>query len=54
MTVKTIRRISAVIAALGFLLMLTETVSGGPWIGNFIGVAMLIVGTEVFRRTSKA
>lgn len=54
MTAKTIRRISAVITALGFLLMLTETVSGGPWIGNFIGVAMLIVGTEVFRRTGKA
>lgn len=53
MTVKTIRRISAVIAVIGLFLVLSETASGGPWIGNFIGLAMLIVGTRVARRTGK-
>ena len=51
MTAKTIRRISAVIAALGFLLMLTETVDGGPWAGTFVGLAMFCVGVYAMRRT---
>ena len=39
----TIKKISAAVAALGFLLMLTE-LHGGPWAGTFIGAALLILG----------
>lgn len=51
MKTKTIRRISAIISALGFLLMLTETVDGGPWAGTFIGLALFAGGIVAMRRT---
>ncbi len=49
MTTKTIRRISAVIAAMGFLFMLTEK-AGGPWAGTFIGLAMFCAGVAILKR----
>lgn len=39
----TVKKISAAVAALGFLLMLTE-LHGGPWAGTFIGAALLVCG----------
>lgn len=38
-----IRNLAAGIAALGFLLMLTE-LNGGPWAGTFLGAALFILG----------
>lgn len=38
-----IKNISVAVAALGFLLTLTE-LRGGPWAGTFIGAALLILG----------
>lgn len=38
-----IKKISVAVAALGFLLTLTE-LHGGPWAGTFIGAALLILG----------
>ena len=39
----TIKKISAAVASLGFLLTLTE-LHGGPWAGTYIGAALLILG----------
>ena len=38
-----IKNISAAVAALGFLLLLTE-LDGGPWAGTYFGAALLILG----------
>lgn len=39
----TVKKISSAVAALGFLLTLTE-LHGGPWAGTFIGASLLILG----------
>ena len=39
----TVKKISVAVAALGFMLTLTER-GGGPWAGTFIGAALLILG----------
>lgn len=38
-----IKNLSAAVAALGFLLLLTE-LDGGPWAGTYVGAALLILG----------
>lgn len=38
-----IKNLAAALAALGFLLTLTE-LHGGPWAGTYIGLAMLTLG----------
>lgn len=38
-----IKNLAAAVAALGFLLLLTE-LDGGPWAGTYFGAALLILG----------
>ena len=45
-----IKNLAAAVAALGFLLLLTER-GGLPWAGNYIGAALLILGTLAALRT---
>lgn len=51
MTTKTIRRISAVIAAVGFLLMLTEPDYDVSCAINYIGLALFGSGSFGLQRT---
>ena len=44
------KNLAAAVAVLGFLLMLTER-GGMPWAGNYIGAALLILGTLAALRT---
>ncbi len=42
-------RLFPALAALGFLLILTER-SGGPWAGTFVGLALFLFGSAALSR----
>lgn len=52
MNISKIKNLAAVVAALGFLLLLTE-LDGGPWAGTFIGAALFMLGALAALRTQK-